>query len=174
MSIPERENGMMVGPYGHTVRGAMLQTGDTAPDFSLEANNYSVKTLADYDGKIKLMSVVPSLPTSVCSAQTRRFNQEATDLSDDVVVLTISADLPIANGAWCGAEGIKNVETLSSHRDMSFSDAYGVHNLDWRLNQRAVFVLDKDNTVVHAEYMPAIGDEVNFEAAIAAVKSVVK
>lgn len=169
MSYEERPNGMMVGKYGHTIRGKMLQVGDAAPDFRLESSqNYTFKSLADYEGKIKVISVVPSLPTDVCSAQTRRFNQETANLSEDVVVLTVSADLPMAQRTWCGAEGIKAVEVLSTHRDMQFADDYGVHDLDWRITQRAVFVVDRQNQVVYAEYMPQIGDEVNFEGAIEA------
>jgi thiol peroxidase len=170
MTHEERPNGMMLGSRGCTVRGRMLQIGETAPNFQLVANDFSTKTLADYAGKVKILSVVPSLPTSVCSAQTRRFNQEAEALGSEVALLTISADLPIAQRAWCSAEGIKAVETLSTHRDMQFSDAYGVHNVDLRLNQRAVFVLDREDKVVHAEYVLAIGDEVNFEAALDAAR----
>jgi thiol peroxidase len=171
MTYEERPNGMMLGTLGHTIRGRMLQVGDIAPDFQLESSrNHATKTLQDYGDKIKVISVVPSLPTNVCSAQTRRFNQEAADLSEDVVVLTVSADLPMAQRAWCGAEGIKAVEVLSTHRDMQFADAYGVHDLDWRITQRSVFVLDRHNRVIHAEYMTQIGDEVNFDAAIAAAK----
>jgi thiol peroxidase len=148
----------------------VLEVHETAPDFELIANNFSVRTLKDYEGKIKILSVVPSLDTPVCSAQTRRFNQEAANLGEDVIVLTISADLPFAQKRWCGAEGIDRVETLSTYKDMKFSDDYGVHDLDWRVNQRAVFVLDKENHIVHAEYVPVLGQEVNFEAALNAVK----
>jgi len=170
-SYEERPNGMMLGKRGHTIRGRMLQPGDPAPDFRLEsAVNHKFRTLATYAGKVKLLSVVPSLPTSTCSAQTRRFNQEAASLGEEVVILTISADLPMAQREWCGAEGVDRVEALSTHRDMQFSDDYGVHDIDWRINQRAVFVLDRANTVVHAEYVPAIGGEVDFAAALDAVR----
>jgi len=130
----------------------------------------SIKTLADYGNKIKILSIVPSLETSVCAAQTRRFNQEAASLGDEVVILTISADLPFTQKRWCGAEGIDRVETLSSHKDMKFSDDYGVHDTAWRINQRSVFVLDRDNIIRHAEYVPVMGNEVNFEAALVTVR----
>ncbi len=162
--------GMVVRGVEHPVRGEMLNVGSKAPDFALVANDWSIKTLADYGNKIKILSVVPSLETSVCAAQTRRFNEEAASLGDDVVVLTISADLPFTQKRWCGAEGIDRVETLSSHRDMKFSDDYGVHDTEWRINQRSVFVLDRDNTIRHAEYVPVMGNEVNFEAALAKVR----
>jgi len=170
MTYEERPDAVTIGPLKHTVRGRMLQAGDDAPDFKLTANNWRTKTLSDYDGKVKIFSMVPSLDTSVCSAQTRRFNQEAANLSDDVVILTVSADLPYAQARWCGAEGIEAVETLSSHQDMSFADDYGVHDIDIRITQRAVVVVDKDNKVVYSEYITPIGNEVNFEAALDAAR----
>ncbi len=165
--------GMKVGDKEHEIRGEMLKVGEKAPDFRLVANDMSIKTLADYAGKIKILSVVPSLDTGVCAAQTRRFNQEAAALGEDVVILTISADLPFAQQRWCGAEGIDRVVTLSSYRDMKFSDDYGVHDVEWRINQRSVFVLDRDNIIQYAEYVPVIVDEVNFEAALAKARSLV-
>lgn len=158
--------GMMVGDSEHRIQNDMLQVGAPAPDFALIANDLSSKSLADYAGKVKVISVVPSIDTGVCSEQTRRFNQEAAALGD-AVVLTVSVDLPFALGRFCGSEGIDNTETLSTHRDMKFADDYGVHDTDWRICQRAVFVLDRDNVVQHAEYVPVIGDEVDFDAALA-------
>lgn len=158
--------GMMVGDNEHSIQNEMLQVGSPAPDFALIANDLSSKSLADYAGKVKVISVIPSIDTGVCSDQTRRFNQEAAGLSD-TVVLTVSVDLPFALGRFCGNEGIDNTETLSTHRDMQFADDYGVHDTDWRICQRAVFVLDRDNVLQHAEYIPVIGDEVNFDAALA-------
>ena len=161
--------GMMVGDNEHTIQNDMLQVGAPAPDFALIANDLGSRSLADYAGKVKVISVVPSVDTGVCSDQTRRFNQEAAGLSD-TVVLTVSVDLPFALGRFCGSEGIDNTETLSTHRDMQFADDYGVHDTDWRICQRAVFVLDRDNIVRHAEYVPVIGDEVDFDAALAAAR----
>jgi thiol peroxidase len=154
-----------------TVQGDMLAVGQPAPDFALTANNWQTKTLADYAGKVKLISIVPSLDTRVCSTQTRRFNAEASALSSDVVVLTVSADLPYAQRRWCAAEGIERVETLSDHKTMGFSQAYGVHVLDLRVTQRAVIVVDRENIVRYAEYVHEMGGEPNYEAALAAVRS---
>lgn len=154
------------------VRGAELKVGDTAPDFELVANDFSLKTLADYDGKIKLINVVPSLDTGICDAQTRRFNQDASSL-DDVVVITVSADLPFAQGRWCGASGIDNVITLSTNQDMTFADNYGIHDLAWRLTQRSVFIVGADNKVAYAHYNPEFAAEVDFDSALAALKEVV-
>ena len=162
-------SGMMVGDSEHRIQNDMLAVGSQAPDFSLVANDLSSKTLADYAGKVKIISVIPSIDTGVCATQTRRFNEEAASLSD-TVVLTVSADMPFALGRFCGAEGIENSETLSTQRDMQFADDYGVHDTAWRICQRAVFVLDQDNVLRHAEYVPVIGDEVDYDAALAKAK----
>ena len=166
-------SGMMVGPNEHHVQGDMLEVGQNAPEFTLIATDLSAKTLSDYDSKVKILSVVPSVDTGVCSAQTHRFNKEAAELDDSVAVLTVSADLPFALKRYCGNEGIENTETLSTYRDMAFADAYGVHDTDWRVCQRALFVLDADNTIQYAEYVPIIGDEVNFEAGLKTAKSLI-
>ena len=158
--------GMMLGTVEHPVQGEMLKVGDPAPDFRLKANDWTIKSLADYAGKVKIFSVVPSLDTRVCAAQTRRFNQEAAALGENVVILTVSADLPYAQRRWCAAEGIDRVETLSDHFDMNFSDAYGVHVTDMRICQRSVFVVDQNNVVQLAQYIPVMGDEVDFDAAL--------
>jgi thiol peroxidase len=156
------------------VEGPMLEVGSKAPDFALTATNWSIKTLADYAGKVKIISVVPSLDTSVCAAQTRRFNQEAAALGDNVVILTVSADLPYAQARWCGAEGIDQVVPLSDHKTMAFSQAYGVHVVPARICQRAAFVLDGDDVVRHAEYVHEIGDDVDFEAALASARQLTR
>lgn len=165
--------GMMVGEHEHAVQNEMLTVGDQAPDFELTANDMSTKRLSDYAGKVKVVSCIPSLDTSVCSAQTRRFNQEAADLGEDIAVLTISADLPFAQKRWCGNEGIERTETLSDHKTMQFSDDYGIHDTDWRVCQRAAFVLDQDNVVQYAEYVPMIGDEVDYATIIEKARSLV-
>ncbi len=160
--------GMMVGPVEHVVQGPMLQVGSKAPDFRLiGSDNRTFRTLADYAGKVKIISTVPSVDTNVCSAQTRRFNQEAASLSENIVILTVSADLPFALRRYCAAEGIDRTETLSTYRDMRFADDYGVHDLDWRVCQRGLFVLDQNDVIRYAEYVPAIGNEVDFDAALA-------
>lgn len=158
--------GMMLGTVEHPVQGEMLKVGDPAPDFRLKANDWTIKSLADYAGKVKIFSVVPSLDTRVCAAQTRRFNQEAAALGENVVILTVSADLPYAQRRWCAAEGIDRVETLSDHFDVNFSDAYGVHVTDMRICQRSVFVVDQNNVVQLAQYVPVMGDEVDFDATL--------
>jgi thiol peroxidase len=163
---------MMVGSVEHTVQNDMLTVGDQAPDFELIANDRSTRSLKDYAGKVKILSVIPSIDTGVCAAQTRRFNQEAASL-ENIAVLTVSADTPFALKRYCSNEGIENTETLTTFRDMKFADDYGVHDVDWRVCQRSVFVIDKDNVIQHAEYVPVIGQEVNFDAALARAKELV-
>jgi thiol peroxidase len=165
--------GMKLGDNEFVVVNDMLRVGDAAPDFRLTANNWQPKTLADYAGKVKIFSIVPSLDTRVCAAQTRRFNEEAATLNEHVVVLTVSADLPYAQRRWCSAEGIERVYTLSDHKDMNFSSAYGVHVIDLRICQRACFVVDQDDVVRHVDYVYVMGDEVNFDAALAKARELV-
>ena len=165
--------GMMIGQAEHAVQGRMLNVGDHAPDFQLTANDWTMKTLADYKGKVKVLSLVPSLDTRVCSAQTRRFNEEAAAFGGNLVILTVSADLPYAQSRWCGAEGIERVITLSDHKDMSFSDAYGVHVIDMRICQRACFVVDQHDVVQHVDYVPIIGNEIDFIGALSAVQKLI-
>ncbi len=165
--------GMKLGDTEFAVKNEMLKVGDVAPDFRLTSNNWQTKTLADYDSKVKIISVVPSLETRVCAAQTRRFNEEAANLSDNIVVLTVSADLPYSQRRWCSAEGIDRVSTLSDHKDMNFSDVYGVHVMDLRICQRACFVVDQHNIVQHVDYVYVMGDDVNFADALAKARELV-
>jgi thiol peroxidase len=153
-----------------TLVGNEVKVGDTAPDFKVLANDLSEVTLADTKGYVRLISVVPSIDTGVCDAQTRRFNEEAAKL-ENVKVLTISVDLPFAQKRWCGANGIENVQTLSDHRDVSFGQAYGVLIKELRLLTRAVFVIDSNDKVTYVEYVPEATNHPNYEAAIEAAKA---
>ena len=153
-----------------TLVGPEVKVGQQAPDFTLLDNELNVKTLADFDGKVKVISVVPSLDTGVCDAQTRWFNQDVTKLSDDVVVLTVSMYLPFAQARWCGAAGVNNVITLSDHKDASFGQNYGFLIEELRLLSRGVVVINKDNKVTYVEYVPEVTNPVNFDAVLAAVK----
>lgn len=153
------------------LQGPELKPGDKAPDFEVQANDLSKVTLSDTKGKVRLISVVPSLDTGVCDAQTRRFNEEGAKLGNHVAILTISADLPFAQKRWCGAAGIDKVQTLSDHLNMAFGSAYGTYNTEYRLESRAVFVVDSSDTVTYAEYVPAAGEHPNYEAALEAAKA---
>ncbi|MCC3356425.1 thiol peroxidase [Bacillus sp. REN16] len=153
-----------------TLLGNEVKVGDKAPDFTVLANDLSPVTLADTKGSVRLISVVPSLDTGVCDAQTRRFNEEAAGLGN-VKILTVSVDLPFAQGRWCGANGIENVQTLSDHRDLSFGEAYGVAIQELRLLARAVFVVDSNDTVTYVEYVSEATNHPNYEAALEAAKA---
>lgn len=152
-----------------TLLGPELKVGDQAPDFKVLANDLSEVTLADSKGFVRIISVVPSLDTGVCDAQTRRFNEKAGGI-DGVKVLTVSVDLPFAQKRWCGAAGVENVQTLSDHRDLSFGTAYGVAIKEMRLLARAVFVVDQNDQIVYVEYVPESTNHPDYEAPILAAK----
>jgi len=153
-----------------TLVGPELKVGDKAPDFRLNKSLTEEVTLADYAGKIKLISVVPSLDTGVCDAQTRRFNEEAAKLGDQVVVLTVSVDLPFAQARWCGAAGVDRVVTLSDYKTREFGQAYGVFIKELALDMRAVFVVDQQDTIRYIEYLKEMTEHPNYDQAIAAVR----
>ncbi len=155
-----------------TVLGPRLQPGDRAADVILNDGGFdgARALLESTAGKIRLINVVPSLGTGICDAQTRRFNQEAAAFGDDVAVITVSVDLPFAQAEWCAAKGVDRVLMLSDHRDMAFGNAYGTHIKELRVEQRAVFVLDRDGIVRYVEYVPEIAQHPDYEAALSAVK----
>ncbi|KIL53224.1 lipid hydroperoxide peroxidase [Jeotgalibacillus alimentarius] len=152
-----------------TLLGDEVKVGDQAPEFTVLANDLSPFHLKDSAEKVKIISVVPSLDTGVCDAQTRKFNEEASKLSN-TEVLTISVDLPFAQKRWCGDSGLEHVITLSDHRDLSFGKAYGVAIEEMRLLARAVFVIDTDDKVTYVEYVKEATDHPDYEAAIEAAK----
>ncbi|MEA5112630.1 MAG: thiol peroxidase [Geobacteraceae bacterium] len=154
-----------------TLVGPELKTGDKAPAFQVVSNGLAPVTLADFKGKIKVLSAVPSLDTPVCDTETRRFNKEAAALPENVAVLTISMDLPFAQARWCGAAGIDQVTTLSDYQDRSFAAAYGVLIGELKLLARALFVLDASDTIRYIQVVPEITDEPDYDAVLAAVKA---
>ncbi len=151
-----------------TLQGTAVQVGQTAPDFHVLANDLSPVTRDTYQG-VRIISVVPSIDTGVCDAQTRKFNEEAAKI-EGVTVMTISNDLPFAQRRWCASSGLDQVVTLSDHRDLSFGTQYGVAIEELRLLARSVFVLDSNNEITYVEYLEESTDEVNFEAALAAAR----
>lgn len=156
-----------------TVIGPELKPGDRAPEVELSTGFLSKsKLLADTAGKIRLVSVVPSIDTSVCDAQTRRMNEEAARLGDDVAVITVSVDLPMAQKRWCGATGVNRVIMLSDYMDLAFGKAYGTAVPELGADQRAIFVIDADDVIRYVEYVPSIGQHPNYEAALEAVRAV--
>lgn len=154
-----------------TVYGQRLSVGQKAPEFNLLANDLTPVSLRDSAGKVRIISVVPSLDTPVCDTQTRKFNEAVAKFAGKVICYTVSADLPFAQKRWCGNAGIQHVQTLSDHRDMNFGNAYGTHIKELRLEQRAVFVIDKDGVIQYVEYVPEIAQEPNYDAPLAKAAS---
>jgi thiol peroxidase len=154
------------------VAGSFPQKGQKAPAFKLVAKDLKDVSLSDYAGKRKVLNIVPSLDTAVCATSTRKFNEKAGGLAN-AVVLVISADLPFAAGRFCSTEGLNNVVTLSTLRGREFMKAYGVEITSGPLagvTARGVVVLDENDTVLHAELVPEIAQEPNYDAALAALK----
>lgn len=151
-----------------TLKGTEVNVGDQAPDFKVVDNNLQEVTLSHFDGKKKLLNVVPSLDTGVCDQQTRKFNEKAND--EDGHVLTLSLDLPFAQKRWCASSGLDNVITLSDYQKHSFGEAYGVVMEELQLLARSVFVLDENNKVVYKELVPEGTDFPNFDAALEAYR----
>jgi thioredoxin-dependent peroxiredoxin len=153
-----------------TLVGPELKAGDAAPDFALVDNGLKPVTLKDTGTQVRIISVVPSLDTPVCDAQTKRFNEEAAKLPD-LSIITVSMDLPFAQKRWCNDFQVDKVKMLSDHKDGSFGSNYGTLIKELRIESRAIFVVDHNNKVVHAEYVKEVADHPKYEAAGAAAKS---
>ena len=154
-----------------TLIGPALKAGDKAPDFSILSNELKEHHLNDFTGKIKVISVTPSLDTPVCDLQATRFDREATSLPEDVVVLNISVDLPFAIARFCSAKNLGKVKTFSDHRDVSFGTAYGVLIKELRLLARAIFIVGKDDVIRYIEIVPEVTSEPDYAKALAALKT---
>src|SRR5512136_3118005 len=153
-----------------TLLGPALKVGDKAPDFRVVDTALAPVTLADFKGKTKIISAVPSLDTPVCDMETRRFNQEAAGLPDNIVVLTVSMDLPFAQSRWCGAAGIDRVKTFSDYQERSFALAYGVLIKEMKLLSRSIFVVDGTDTIRYIQHVPEITAEPDYAAVLEAAK----
>lgn len=157
-----------------TLAGEEVKVGDAAPDFVLHSfadGQMSTITLADLKGKPSFISVVPSLDTSVCQIQTKRFNKDLGAIGDSVNALTVSLDLPFAQNRFCGAEDITNLRNGSDYQDRSFALNWGTLIEELKIHARAVFVLDADGKVVYAETVKEVAEEPNYEAALTALKA---
>lgn len=152
------------------VSGTEVMVGDKASDFTVIGNSLEPVKLSDFTGKIVVLSCVPSLDTPTCELETRRFNQEASQLSGDVVVLTVSRDLPFAQARWCAANGIKNVITLSDYKNLGFANQYGVLLEDLGLLTRAIFVIDKEGIISYIQFVEEVSSEPDYAQVIEAVK----
>ena len=153
-----------------TLVGPELKVGDKAPDFELVDVSLSPVNLAKTGNSVRIFSVVPSLDTPVCDAQTKRFNEEAAKLPD-VEIFTISVDLPFAQKRWCGAFGVDKVKMLSDHRSGSFGSNYGTLIKELRIESRAIFVVDKGNVIRHVQYVKEVSDHPDYESALKVAKS---
>src|SRR5271154_915300 len=153
-----------------TVLGPELKAGDQAPDFHAVDDSLKPVDLASTGHGVRIFSVVPSLDTPVCDAQTKRFNEEALKLPA-LSIYTFSMDLPFAQKRWCGAYGVDHVKMVSDHRNGSFGESYGTLIKDLRIESRAIFVVDKDNVIRHAEYVKEVADHPNYESALHAAKT---
>ena len=153
-----------------TLLGNEVKVGDTAPDSETIGNDMAPVRLSSFRGKVCIISSVPSLDTPVCDTETRKFNEEAARLGEDIVILTISMDLPFAQKRWCGAAGVARIKTLSDHRDGAFGLAYGVLIKELRLLARAVFVVDRDGIIQYVQLVKEITKEPDYDAVWSAVK----
>jgi thioredoxin-dependent peroxiredoxin len=153
-----------------TLVGPELKAGDRAPNFDVVDVGLNQVTLASTGDKVKIFSVVPSLDTPVCDAQTKRFNEAATTL-EGIDIYTISMDLPFAQKRWCGNFGVDQVKMLSDHKNGSFGENYGTMIKEWRILSRAIFVVDQNNVVRHAEYVKEVADHPDYQTAMATAKS---
>jgi len=156
-----------------TLSGNEVKLGDTAPDATLLDNDLNPLNISSYRGKVCVISSVPSLDTPVCDIETRRFNKEAEALGEDVVILTVSMDLPFAQKRWCGAAGIDKVSTLSDHRDASFGEAYGMLVKELRLLARAVHVIDREGVISYIQIVNEMSEEPDYAEVIEAVKKLI-
>lgn len=155
-----------------TLLGNELKVGDQAPDIQLLDTDLKSVKLSDFKGKTCIVAAVPSLDTSVCDLETKRFNKEAEKLGDNVVILTVSMDLPFAQKRWCEATNSKNVVLLSDHRAADFGQAFGVLIKELRLLARSVFIIDKQGKIRYIQYVKELGEEPNYDDVLLALEKI--
>jgi len=146
--------------------GPELKAGEKAPDFKAVDTTLQEVTLEKTGSGVRVFSVVPSLDTPVCDMQTKKFNDEAAKMPN-VAFYTVSMDLPFAQKRWCASFGVDNVKMISDHKYASFGENYGTLIKDWRIESRALFVIDGNNVIQHVEYVPEVADHPNYDAALA-------
>lgn len=170
--MEERSEAVSMHGNPLTLIGKELSVGDSAPDLELLDNDLNPIKLSSFQGKVCVISSVPSLDTPVCDMETRRFNEAAGQLGDDVVILTVSVDLPFAQKRWCGAAGVENVITLSDHRDIAFGTAFGVLIKELRLLGRSIFVLDRNGIIQYIQNVKELSNEPDYDAVLEAVQKI--
>ena len=156
-----------------TLLGNEVKVGDKAPDFTALKTDLSELKLSDYKGKVVILTAFPSIDTSVCALQAKRFNEEAGKLKDDVSIITISVDLPFALGRFCAAEGIENEVTVSDHKELDFGYKYGFVIKELRLLERGIVVIDKEGIIKYAEYCTEVTEHPHYDKAIEIVKTLI-
>jgi thiol peroxidase len=172
MSNLERKGLLKLGAIDATVIGTDVSVGQMAPAFTVSANDWKhVDPITDGHGKVRILAAVPSLDTNVCDKETRMFNVEASKLSDDILVYVISTDMPMTQKKWCGNAGVERVITLSDVLNTEFGLNYGLLIKERRYLRRAVFVIDRNNNIVYADYMKALGEEPNYADVLNAAKT---
>ena len=160
----ERKGIFKFGGQDVTIIGADLSVGQMAPNFTAQQKDWShYKALDETRGKVKIIGSLPSFSTSVCDRETRRFNQEAAALGDEVAILMVSMDLPFTLDSWCAAAGVEEVITLSDHLNAEFGEKYGVLIKEIRIFRRAIFVVDRNDRLVYVEYLPELGQEPKYD-----------
>jgi len=157
-----------------TLIGSEVKVGEKAPDFTVLDNDLSPVPFSSYRGKICVLTSVPSLDTPVCDLETKRFNEEASRLGTEILILTISMDLPFAQKRWCAAAGVKKLQTLSDHREASFGTSFGVLIKELRLLARAVFIVDRQGTLQYIQLVKELTKEPDYEAILNALKKLPK
>lgn len=171
MSI-ERKGLMEFRGQDVTIIGEDVKVGEQVPDFTAMTKDWSwTKALEIQPGKVRIIGSLPSLSTDVCDRETKHFNQSAASLSDDISIMMVSMDLPFTLNQWCAAAGIEQVITLSDHFHAEFGEKYGVLIKELRIFRRAVFVIDAGGRAVYTEYLPALGDEPDYDAVLEAAKN---
>ena len=168
--MSERQGAVAMKGNPLTLVGNEIKVGDKAPDSVLVGNDLSQVRVSSFFGQVLVLSAVPSLETSVCDTETRRFNEEAVRLGQEVKIVTISMDLPFAQKRWCGATGVENVVTLSDHRDASFGQDYGILIKGLRLLARTVFVVDKEGVVRYVQLVKEVADEPDYDEILAEIR----
>ncbi len=171
--MEERKGAVTLRGNPLTLAGREVKVGDKAPDVELLDNELKPVRISSYKGKVVVVSSVPSLDTPVCDMETRRFNSEASKLAEDIVILTVSTDLPFAQKRWCGAAGVDKVKTVSDHRETAFGQSYGVLIKELRLLARSIFVIDRNGVVQYVQHVKEVAQEPDYEAVIAAAKKLV-
>ncbi|MCA2000957.1 MAG: thiol peroxidase [Chloroflexi bacterium] len=170
-----RTNVIKIGDKFATLLGDDVAVGQTAPEFTSAGPGWvAVNPLQESKGKVIILSAVPSLDTSVCDRETRRFNEEAAQLGEDIVIYTISADFPMAQARWCGAAGVDKVKVVSDVLETEFGLKYGLLIKERRFLRRAVFIVGRDGKLTYVNYLPALSDEPNYEEVIQAAKEALK